>query len=111
MQALRSKYFLVGQNLNTNAQSTAVTRPSQPIAQLTQHKLSTDAAAQQQQNHDNTQLGKASYKKNPSVSPQINHVMKDVNSSNASTRQPTPGINDSKALFESSNLENFQLVS
>ena len=33
--------------------------------------------------------------------------MKDVNSSNASTRQPTPGPNDSKALFESS-LENFQ---
>ena len=33
--------------------------------------------------------------------------MKDVNSSNASTRQPTPGFNDSKALFESS-LENFR---
>jgi hypothetical protein len=34
--------------------------------------------------------------------------MKDVNSSNASTRQPTPGINDGKALFESSNMENFR---
>ena len=34
--------------------------------------------------------------------------MKDVNSSNASTRQPTPGIDDSKALFESSNFENFR---
>ena len=103
VQALRSKYFLVGQNLNTNAQSTAVSRPNQPVAQITQHKLS----AAQHQNHDHIQLGKASYKKNSSVSPQFNHVMKDISSSNVSTRRPTPGINESKALFESS-LENFQ---
>lgn len=108
MQALRSKYFQVGQNLNTTSQLTAVTRPSQPVAKLTQHKLSTDVASQQHQNLDNAQLGKASYKKNSSVSPQFNHVMKDVTSSNASTRQPTPGINDGKTLFESSNLENFR---
>ena len=106
MQAVRSKYFLVGQNLNTNAQSTAVPRPNQPVAQLTRHKLSTDVAAKQQ-NHDNVQLSKTSYKKDSSVSPHFNHIMKDVNSSNVSTRQPTPGVNDSKALFESS-LENFQ---
>lgn len=95
-----------------------VTRPNQPVAQLTQHKLSTDVAAQQQQqqqqlqqqNHDSTELSKASHKKNSSVSPQLNRVMKDVNSTNASTRQPTPGINDSNTLFESS-LENFQTFS
>lgn len=33
MQALNSNYFLVGQNLNTAAQPTGVSRPSQPVAQ------------------------------------------------------------------------------
>ena len=110
MQALRSKYFLVGQNLNTTAQSTAVSRPSQPVAQLTQHKLSTNVAAQQQnsQNRDNAQLGKASYKKN-SVSPQFNHVMNDVSSSNASTRKPTSGISENMALLNfDTTLDNFR---
>lgn len=37
-QALASKYFQVGQNLNTSAQSTAISRPSQPVALLPRNR-------------------------------------------------------------------------
>ena len=122
VQALRSKYFLVGQNLNTSAQSTSVSRPNQPVAGQNQPvagashpiagplhvKQTTNAAAQQLNGHnqENSKLSKTSYKK-VSTSSQFGHVMNDVSSSNAGTRQPTPGISESMALFDTS-LENFK---
>lgn len=110
LQALRSKYFLVGQNLNTNAQSTAVSRPPQPVAPHPPNKQS-NAVAQQlnSQNHENnaTKLGKASYKKF-STSSQFGQVLNnDVSSGSVSIRQPTPGIGKSMALIDT-NLDNFK---
>lgn len=108
MQALRSKYFLVGQNLNTNAQSTSVSRPAQPVAQLPQNNRSNAAQQQRQQNsqkHDGVKLSIAGYKN--STSTQLGHAVNDVSSSNVRTRQPTPGPGESMALFDTS-LDNFQ---
>ena len=109
LQALRSKYFLVGQNLNTNAQSTAVSRPPQPVAPHPPNKRSNAAAHQlNSQNHEInvTKLGKASYKKFSTAS-QFGHILNDVSSGSVNTRQPTPGISENMALLDTS-LDNFR---
>ena len=93
-QALRSKYFQVGQNLNTASQTTATTRPLQPIAQ-----------AQPGQN------AKQHVFKKPSVS----NIIKQQHLSQAKqahlareggiqgdTRAPTPGRNDTISELGSS---------
>ena len=56
------------------------------------------------QNIDNSpKLSRASYKSSKaSTSSQFGHVINDVSTSNASTRQPTPGASESIALFEAS---------
>ena len=61
------------------------------------------------QNHDGNavKLGKASYKTSLRSS-QLSNVINDVSASNASTRQPTPGISESMALLDTSSLDNYR---
>ena len=98
MQALRSKYFLVGQNLNTTAQSTTVTRPTQPIAQPVNQRQPKAMHTSNNQNQENDQLSKASYK--VSTSSQYSHMMDNASKSSVSLRQPTPGLRKSGHLFD-----------